>query len=110
VPNASAVGDRRASIAFVIAVLLVPLVGVLTDRSWHHVEIFGLTPDATAIATIALLAFKQGGWRTLLILPMVWCMIGAATLWALGSREAWLSIAAVLVGLLALIRGRPQAV
>ena len=110
VAGVSSPTDQRAGIAFVGAVLLVPLVGALADRSSRQVEIFGLTPDATAIATIALLAFKQGGGRTLLILPVVWCTIGAATLWALSSREAWLSIAAVLVGLLALLRGRPQAV
>ena len=101
---------RRAAAAFLIAVALPPIVGLLTERSWQQVELFGLTPDATAVATVAVLVFRQGGWRRLLVAPLISCAISVATLWALGSREAWLSIAAVVVAFSSLIRRRTQPV
>jgi hypothetical protein len=104
----SSVAGGRAAAAFLAAVALPPVVGALTERSWQQVELFGLTPDATAIATIALFAFTLGSGRLLLVVPLIWCTIGAATLWALGSAEAWLSLAAVVVGVASLIRRRAQ--
>jgi hypothetical protein len=108
--NAPRATDRRAAVAFLIAVALAPVVGMLTGRTWQQVELFGLTPDATAVATVALLAFARERRRLLLIVPLAWCGIGAATLWALGSREAWLSVIAAVVALASLISRRPNAV
>lgn len=108
-PTASPAADRRVGAALLVAVALAPIVGVWTERSWNQVELFGLTPDATAIATVALLALRPGS-RLLVVVPLVWCAIGAATLWALGSREAWLSIAAAIVALASLIRRRAWSV
>ena len=108
--SASLATDRRAGVAFLIAVALAPVAGVLTGRTWRQVELFGLTPDATAIATVALLTFAREKRRLLLVVPLAWCGIGAATLWALGSREAWLSVVAAVVALASLIGRRPHAV
>ena len=48
--------NRLGAIAFLAAAVLTTIVGSFTDRSWSQVEVFGLTPDATAITTMVLLA------------------------------------------------------
>jgi hypothetical protein len=87
------------------AVVFEPVAGRIAGRAWRQVEIFGLTPDPTAIATLALLALSTARpHRALLVIPVAWCAIGAATLWALGSPEAWVVLLAVLSGLVLAIR------
>ena len=42
------------------------------------------TPDPTVIATVATLALVRGRVRWLLLtVPLLWCAITAATLWAM---------------------------
>jgi hypothetical protein len=100
--------ERAAYVAaglFVIAIVFEPLAGQIAGRSWRQVEMFGLTPDPTAIATLALLALSTTRpHRALIVIPAVWCAIGTATLWALGSHEAWLVLFAGFVGLILAIR------
>jgi hypothetical protein len=101
--------NRVGAMALLAAAVLTTIVGSFTDRSWSQVEVFGLTPDATAVATIVLLAFVPiYRRRLLLVVPLIWCVIGAATLWALGSNEAWLSIVAVVVAWSSLRRMTPS--
>jgi hypothetical protein len=100
--------ERAAYLAasvLVVALVFEPLAGRIAGRSWRQVEIFGLTPDPTAIATLAFLALSTARppWA-LIAIPTVWCAIGAATLWALGSPEAWLVMFAGLAGLILAIR------
>jgi hypothetical protein len=89
----------------VFALVFEPVAGRVAGRAWHQVEIFGLTPDPTAIATLALLALSTARpHRALVVIPVAWCAIGAATLWALGSPEAWVVLLAGLCGLVLAIR------
>ena len=79
----------------IIATVIPPLAGRVTGRTWSQVELVGLTPDATAVATLAiLLVSSPRAPRTLMIAPLCWCVIGGATSWALGSAEAWVPIVA----------------
>jgi len=89
----------------VFALVIEPIAGRIAGRGWRQVEMFGLTPDPTAIATLAFLALSTTRpHRGLMVIPALWCAIGAATLWALGSPEAWLVIFAGLAGLILAIR------
>jgi hypothetical protein len=88
-----------------IAVALPPLVGRVSGRSTSQVELVGLTPDATAIATLAVLLLSSPRTpRRLMIVPLAWCLIGGATLWALESAEAWLLILGGTAALIATVR------
>ena len=87
---------------FLLAVVLPPLAGRGADRTWGQVELIGLTPDATAVATLGLLVLARP--RALVIVPLCWCVIGGATLWALESPEAWVSAGAGIAGLAAMLR------
>jgi len=90
---------------FLLAVVLPPLAGKGADRTWGQVELIGLTPDATAVATLGLLLLaRPRAPRALVIAPLCWCVIGGATLWALESPEAWVSAGAGIAGLAAMLR------
>ena len=91
------------------AIVLPPLAGLTADRTWRQVELVGLTPDATTVATIGLLLVSSPpAPRLLMIAPLCWCLIGGATVWALESPEAWVLIGAGIAGLIAMLR-RPRA-
>jgi hypothetical protein len=85
---------------FVFALVVQPLVGPLTGRAWSEVELFGIAPDPTIVATLGLpLAADRVRWE-LLIIPLLWCVISGATLWAMEAPDAWImpSAAVIAVG------------
>lgn len=82
--------SRRAGFALILfAVALQPLIGPLAGRSWTQVEVFGIAPDPTAVATLgALLCVgRRVPWATLL-LPVLWCALSGATSWTMESPDA----------------------
>jgi hypothetical protein len=89
----------------IVAFVFEPITGRIAGRTWQQVEIFALTPDPTAVATLALLALTvPRAPRVLLVIPVLWCAIGGATLWALGSGEAWVVLLSGLCGFVLAIR------
>jgi Family of unknown function (DUF6064) len=100
-PGPDAIGRFGVGI-FLFALVVQPLIGPLVGREWTQVEVFGVAPDPTAVATLGLLLAATGRtfWE-LLIIPLIWCAIGGATLWAMASPDApVLPAAAALVLLL----------
>jgi hypothetical protein len=88
-----------------VALVIESIAGRLAGRAWLQVEIFGVTPDPTAVAALALLAVSvPRAPRVLLVIPVIWCAIGGVTLWALGSAEAWIVLLSGLSGLLLAMR------
>ena len=82
---------------FVFALFAWPLVGPLLDRPWLQAEIFGIAPDPTVVATLGvLIAADRTHWE-LLVVPLLWCAISGATLWAMQSPDALLAPAAALL-------------
>jgi Family of unknown function (DUF6064) len=73
---------------FVFALVGYPLIGPLNGRPWRQAEIFGLVPDPTAIATLGVLVAAHRPRWSLLIIPLIWCAISAATLWTMQSPDA----------------------
>lgn len=102
-PRPDLVGCAGLSI-FLFALVLQPLIGPLLGRPWTQVEVFGIAPDPTVIATMGLLLVASGrvAWE-FLVIPLSWCAISGATLWAMGSSDAAIPIlVASLVLLLAI--------
>jgi hypothetical protein len=90
----------------VFAILGYPLLAPLTGRGWTTAEVFGVAADPTAISTLALLAFVRGHIRwLLLVVPLLWCSIAAATLWVMDAPDAAVVAAGTLIGLLLAVRG-----
>ncbi|MEZ5787723.1 MAG: DUF6064 family protein [Xanthobacteraceae bacterium] len=82
---------------FAFALLAWPLIGLLVGRPLAQAEIFGVAPDPTAVATLGiLLGAGRVRWE-LVIIPSVWCVISAATLWTLRSPDFFLPLAAVVL-------------
>jgi len=92
---------------YLFALLIMPLIGPLFGRPLSQAELFGLAPDPTVIATLGLLLLAPGRpIISLLIIPILWCAISAATLWTMGSPEAWIMIAAPVVCCVAMLLRR----
>ena len=93
----------RAGMAmFAFALLVEPLAGPLLGRGWRQVEIFGVAPDPTAVATLGLLLAARGPGRgVLMIIPVLWCLTTGAFLAAMEAPDAWVApaAAALAVGL-----------
>ena len=61
------------------ALIVQPLLGLLVGRQWSQLELFGVAPDPTALATVGLLlAVNRVPWVGLW-LPLLWCLIGGMT-------------------------------
>lgn len=93
----------------ILSLALYPTLSPLLGRGWRQAEIFGVAPDPTIAATLGLLLLAEGParWR-LLAAPVLWCVVSGATLWAMGSPEAWVMLAVALLVPVAAARGRPE--
>jgi hypothetical protein len=102
----------RGGSAFWIAIALItfaimgyPLLTPLGGRPWTTAETFGVAPDPTAIATVAVLSLVRGRIRwLLLVVPLLWCAATALTLWAMASPQALVVAAAALLALWPAVR------
>ncbi len=87
---------------FFFALVVEPLLGPLLGRGWRGIELFGVAPDPTAIATLGLLLLARLRHRWLLMaVPVLWCATTGLFLLAMKATDAWIApVAAVLaVGL-----------
>ncbi len=76
------------------------MLGPLFGRSWSQIEVFGVAPDPTAIATLGVLLLASGRVRwELMVLPLLWCAVSGATLLSMDSPAAGIPIAAAVLGL-----------
>jgi hypothetical protein len=82
------------------SVVVYPVIAILAGRPWKQAEVFGMTPDPTAIATVGLTLLAGHRLRSsLLVIPVVWCLFSGLTLWAMSSPEAWVPPLAAVLGL-----------
>jgi uncharacterized protein DUF6064 len=91
--------SRAGLCIFLFALLVQPLIGPLVGRGWMQVQIFGIAPDPTVIATLGVLLMANQSLWGLLVLPLIWCAISGATLWTMQSPDA---LAMPVVGVLVL--------
>ena len=98
----------RIGIGLVLFALAIqPVLGPLLGRSWSQVEIFGVTPDPTVVATLGALVATSTPWRWLLLpIPLAWCALSGATQWTMGSADAWLMPLAAAVAVAAIFVDR----
>ncbi len=99
----------RAGLAiFLFALVVEPFVGPLLGRGWRAVELFGVAPDPTAVATLGLLLLARGRGRWLpMVIPVLWCAVTGAFLSAMQAPDAWIApLAAALVVAMAMWQAR----
>ena len=96
---------RLGPATFIVALVIPPLAVLAQDRGWSQVDLAWLTPDATAMMTLALLlGATPRAPRLLVVIPIAWCAVAAATLTALESPEAWVPVVALIASIAALRR------
>ncbi len=94
IPDASALASLGV---FAGALVLYPLLAPILGRSWLSAEIFGIAPDPTSVATLALLALAKGRIRWVaMIIPTLWCAVSATTLWTMGAGDFFIPVAGAL--------------
>ena len=88
---------RGSGIALLAATgLFYPFVAWAAGRPWSGAEVFGVFPDPTAAATLAVLAAAGRGAGWLMIVPALWCVLSSETLWLLGAADFFVPGAAAL--------------
>lgn len=89
------------------AVLLYPALAGIVGREWRQAEIFGFSPDATALAALGVALLMPGRARALLMpLPVIWCLVGGATLYTMKAPEWPLLPIAALMAMVASLKSR----
>jgi Family of unknown function (DUF6064) len=95
--------SARAGTLLLYAAIAVPLLGVALDRTGSQIEWPGITPDATALLTLAYAAMSMSRWRWCLVpLPMLWLFASTATLWTLGVAERSVPAVGIAIAVIAL--------
>lgn len=91
----------RAALGLLLfAMLGYPLLAAASGRPWRQLEMFGVAPDPTALATLGLLLSAPRIDWLLLPIPLLWCAISGATLWTMHAPDAWVAPLAALLALL----------
>lgn len=85
-----------------VAVIGWPLLALNRDRGWQQAEVFALAPDPTAAAMLAVLLVCGGHWLLGLV-PVLWLLFSAATLWSMGEPAALAPFGFLLAAIVALI-------
>ncbi len=98
-PGTGAIGTAGFCI-LLFALVIYPLIAPLLRRPWLQVEIFGVAPDPTVVATLGILVAARRAHWGLLIIPLLWCTLGGATLWTMQSPDALVLPAAAVLALL----------
>lgn len=82
---------------FLFALVVEPLAGPLLGRGWKGIELFGVAPDPTAVATLGILLLARGRGRGLLtVIPAIWCAITGAFLSAMKAPDFWIPLLAAV--------------
>jgi hypothetical protein len=91
-----------------VGIVLYPLIAPFSGRPWVQAETFGIAPDPTAIATLGVALLVTGRYGALLgVLPLLWCVVSALTLWTMDSPEAAVPAVAAVVALIATQCAKP---
>jgi hypothetical protein len=78
------VREYAGMVLLALALLGYPFIPVVSGRGVAQAEVFGMMPDPTVLGTIGALLLAEGRWRRrLLAIPLLWCVVSGATLWAL---------------------------
>lgn len=87
-----------------------PFVAPLCGRSFRSAEFFALTPDATAVVTLAVMALGGGKARWFaMIIPTAWCIVTGLSLWMLGWPDFFVAPLAASLSFGAAVAGRRLA-
>jgi hypothetical protein len=86
---------------FLYALMVHPLIGIISGRSWEGVELFGLAPDPTALGTLGIVLMYHGKLAYLLaVIPLLWVGITGLTYLAMNISTGMIAIGALALALI----------
>ncbi|MGQ0799644.1 MAG: DUF6064 family protein [Pseudomarimonas sp.] len=95
----------RGASGLLIVAIIIPLSALVSSRNASQVDVFGLSPDATAMVTLAWLVAMPSAVRWLFaILPTAWLLFSAMTLWTLAMPDGIGLVALLIVAWIAMLR------
>lgn len=98
--------DGLVIVAF--ALVGYPLMAVVFGGGWAEAQVFGMAPDPTALATLGVLrVLRLPAWTY--GVPLVWCGVAGATLWAMDLPVFWIMPATVVWAIAAACLRRSRA-
>ena len=74
--------------AFIFALVVQPALGLWAGRHWTQVELLGVAPDPTVVATMGLLLGAARMRALSLLVPLLWCAVSGAFAWAMARPDA----------------------
>ena len=93
------------AILFFYAIAIHPLAGLMFERNWQSLEIFGIAPDPTALGTLGLLLLMPGVKpKILAVIPLGWCVISGLTYMAMELPIGLLTPAVAILASIASIK------
>lgn len=91
-------GRWPAALGWLVLMASAPWLAVIQAGEWRAIALFGITPDVTVVGAVACLWLLPRSVRWLfLLVPLVWSLFSAATLWTLGTVALFVVPAAALV-------------
>ena len=84
------------------AMVIYPLVGVVTGHAWPAMPMFGVTPCPVTIFTFGILLLATGYSRRLLVIPIIWSLIGGSAAFLLGIQQDWLLLVSGVIAIIVL--------
>ncbi|MGF1552882.1 MAG: DUF6064 family protein [Paracoccaceae bacterium] len=93
-----------ASFLVLAAVLVWPILAAVFGRTLETAQVFAISPDATAVATLGFVSVADRRWVRLLLaaIPMLWLALSATTLLTLELAQGWVLVVAMVLATLAL--------
>lgn len=104
-------GGVRAKLGLVLVaagLLVMPLAGPLTGRSWAAFEVAGTAPAPTALVTLGMLLMARRRVWVTGIIPGLWLTYSAVIWWVSGWMPGVVPISLTIVLLAAALMLRPQ--
>jgi hypothetical protein len=93
-------GPSRVALALAtFGLVMVPLFGPLSGRGWGGLQIFGVAPDPTALATLGFVLTAERTRWLLVVIPVVWCLWSGATGWVVGDPSGLMAAGASVLAL-----------
>jgi len=77
-----------------------PMIAPLTGQAWPGVHVFGISPDATAVGTLAFILLLPGPRWFLTPIPALWCVFSSLESWGLDLHGGVVPLAMALLTIL----------
>lgn len=99
---------RKYSAFIVAAVAALPLIQWGQGASLAHIQLTGLLPDPTALASIVVLFVMRAPWWTYPI-PLAWMIFSTLTLYVMEDAYFWVTPAVTSIVITVAVARRPSA-